>query len=219
MELIVRPIATDLTYRVLFKTPLLELIKEANRITTISKILKAFQIRLNDIKFNNQAPSDDFMHFSRFYDNTFLDVSFGYEELSAKLRHPQNIEQVKTLFGRLADIISSVASNHQKMIIQRHFETEGNANLYLMSLNPTHPEKFEKFLSDTGVFYTLKIPDHELIIHITLVSSLFVNNGLFLSSEMDFLPNKYDFNTAFKTAIEYNDYIVEGLNLKIKDKL
>ena len=218
MELVVKPIRTDLVYQIFFKESALELAKEESRISLISKILKAFGLRLNDIKSNNETPSNDYIHFSRFYGPSFFDVAFGLEEVSATLQTPQNEAQVVDLYGRLFQIFEKRPISFQKMTIQRQLSTEGDATAFLKSLNPHSPDNFEKLLHGRGVYYSLKIPEHELTIFITLVDSLFVEGGLYLSVENQFLPNLYDFENAFKITKDHYDFILKGLNLNIEEQ-
>ena len=77
MELILKPATIDFRYRVVFKEPQFEIVKEGARVLLLNKIIKNFGLRLNDIKFNNQAPSNDFIHFSKFYGSSFFNVFFG----------------------------------------------------------------------------------------------------------------------------------------------
>ncbi len=217
MGLVVKTVETNLTYNVYFKSPQLELSKEDRRLNLIGKILKAFEIRLNDIKVNIESPSNNILHFSKLFGRSFFDVSLGYEEYTVKLRNPENKNQISDLCGKLAQIFKSVPVSRQMVHIQQHFATEGDATNYLKSLNPSCPTNFKEILHQSGVHYTLKIPSHELTTDITLVGSLFVPGGLYFSEGMDFFPNLYDFKKTFKISNEYHEFILKELGLKIKD--
>ena len=216
MELVITPKAPDLSYRALFKEPLFQFVMQSTRINLVSKILKEFKLRLNDIKFNQETLSNNFIHFSKFYGPTFFDVSFGLEEIEGSLKLAQDEAQVIDIYGKLASLFEQNLVSLQRMTIQRHLSIEGDSISYLRSLNPHASNKFKKFLHGTGVHYTLKISDHELTIYITLVESLFIKGGLFLSIDNEFLPNQYDFQEAFKIAKGYQDFILKELNLTIE---
>lgn len=216
MELIVTPVTVDLIYQVFFEEPAFELIKDESRVSLIEKMLKSFELRLNDLKFNGEALSDNFIHFSKLYAPGFLNVSFGLEEVSASLRNPRDEAQVADAYGRLFKLFEQNPISRQIMTIQRQLSTEGDSISFLNSLNPHYPSNFERFLERRGVYYTLKIPENELTIYVTVVSSLFVENGVFLSIENHFSPNRYDFKNAFKIAKERHDFILKELNISIK---
>ena len=104
MELIVKPSFVEFRYEAVLKESMLSVTVEESRISLIKKFLKAFDLRLNDIKFDGQALSNNYIHFSKFYGPTFFDVSFGLEEISARLRMPTGEAQVADLYGRLFQI-------------------------------------------------------------------------------------------------------------------
>lgn len=216
MELVVTPVTADLKYQVVFEKPVFETIREESRILLIEQVVKSFELPLNNLKFRAEALSDDFIHFSKLYTPGFLDVSFGLEEVSASLRNPRDEAQVADLYGRIFKLIEKNPISRQIMTIQRHLSTEGDSIAFLNALNPYYPSNFERFLERRGVIYTLRIPENELTIYITIVSSLFVKNGIFLSIENHFAPNKYDFRSAFEIAKERHDFVLRELDLTIK---
>ena len=216
MKFVVTPVSTNLLYQVSFEEPRLELLKEEQRISIINKFLKAFGLHLDGIMLNEATPSHNYLHFSKFYGSGYFDVSFGLEEVEASFNAPQNEAQVADLYGRLFQTFGENSISYQTMTIQRQLSTEEDAMPFLGSLNPHCPSNFEKFLHGRGVYYALKFPNDELTIYITLVNSLFVAGGLFLSIENQFLPNKYDFQNAFKIVKKRYDFILKELNLKMK---
>lgn len=217
MGFVVTPVETDITYQVAFKEPNLEWIKEERRIFLIDQFLKAFELRLNDIKFNNETPSSNYINFSRFYNLTFFSVSFGFEEITAVVQRPQDINQTTSLLEKLSKVYENSPISKQKFTIRRHLAAEGNTNNFLQTLNPYCPGNFKELLHGRGVYYTLKIPEHELITYITLVSSLFVSGGLFFSIEFEFSPSMYSYKNAFKIVMEKYTFILKELNLKLEE--
>ena len=216
MELIVKPVGTDLFYQTFFEEPMLDETLEGPRIRLIKKLVKAFELRVNDIKFNVETPSNNYIRFSKFYDQSFFDVSFGLEEVSALLRMPTNETQVEGLYGKLFKIFEGNPISRQKISIQRQLSTEEDVALFLQSLNPYTPKTFQQILHGRGVIYDLKISEHELAIHVVVANSLYIKQGLFLSIEYDFSPNRYDFESAFKIAKDKHDFILKELSLRIE---
>ena len=216
MELIVKPVDTSLLWHIFFKEPCTEKLSGDLNILLRCDFAKTFALRLNDIRVNYNSLSNDFIHFSKFYDQTWFDVSFGLEEVSATIRNPIDEKQVMTLCNGLLQFINSGIIVRQRMNIQQHLSTSGDVLSYLKSLNPNVPAKFEQLLSGRGMFYTLTVPDHELTIFITVANSLFVKGGIFLSIENDFLRNVNDFSNAFTVAKGQRDFILHELGLRIE---
>ncbi len=216
MELVVKPVGTELFYQVFFEKPMLDEILEGSRINLIKKLVEAFELHLNDIRFNIETPSNNYIHFSKFYGPSFFDVSFGLEEVSALLRGPKDKTMAEDFYGKLFEIFRHNTISRQKMNVQRHLSTEGDSALFLQSLNPHTPDKFHDLLYGRGVIYDLKVSEHELAIHVVIANSLFQEKGLYLSIENDFEPNQYDFKTAFKITNDKHDFILKELNLRIE---
>lgn len=218
MKITVKSELSDLTYYAKYKEALIDLVREERRLPLVGELVRSFGLKLNDIKIDNNVPSENWMHFSKFYGTTWLDVSLGLEELTARLRNPEDEKMVKDLYGKLVESIREVTFDLQRMTIQRHFSTKGDARSFLENLNPNYPTGFKQMLEGNGVFYTLKLEPNKMTIHITLVNSLYVPGGLFFSVENVFSPNQYDFERAFSVAKERYDFIVEQLNLVIVEE-
>jgi len=217
MELVVKAESVDLMYRAFYKEAMLELSSEKPRLSLVNKFLKAFDLGLNNLKFNPETASNNYIHFSKFDGPTFFNVSFGLEEVSAGLQVPRDEAQVTDLYGKLFQILEQIPISRRVMIVNQHLSTEGDASSFLKSLNPHAPSNFDKLLHGRGVFYTLKIPQHELTIHITFVNSLFIPGGLYLSIENEFSPNLYDSKKTFKVVKDHYDFILRELNLNVKE--
>ena len=219
MKLVVSPVSTDLQFRANFSEPQLGLghFGDDERLLLIRKILTVFELRLNDVKFNNLTPSNDFIHFSKFFGICFLDVSFGLEEIQILLRRAQSEAQVNDIAKKIGDLIAARPLSTQRFAIQEHFSTMGQLREYLQTLNPQCPASFRGKLNSVGVHYALNVSDHNLAIYITAVESLFVQKGLYLSLEFEFSPNKYEFGDAFAVTKEQYRFILNGLDLEIKE--
>ena len=165
MDLIVKPADTFLVWNVFFKEPCADKVRSDLNIALRCDFAKTFELRLNDIKMNYDSLSNDFIHFSKFYGQTWFDVSFGLEEISATLRNPIDEKQVMTLYNGLRQFIDSDLIVRQRITVQQHLTTSGDVPSYLRYLNPNVPAKFEELLSGRGITYTLKLPD-ELTIYI-----------------------------------------------------
>jgi len=218
MGLIIRPVETSLLWQVFFKEPQLELSREENRLSLITKLLKSFDLRLNDLKFNQLTPSNNFIHFFKLYGQTFLDVSFGLEEISAILRAPQNEEQVLDLLNRLFQVIKERPVSEQKFSIRMQCATEGgNITTFFQTLSrPVGPRRFRGVLRGKGFIYDLTFPEYGLIISVVIANSLVVDGGLYLHIEYLFSPNQYDFENAFGIITNRLDFITKGLNIQLK---
>jgi len=217
MELIVKPAGADLSYQAFFKDPerVIDQLKGEVLLSIQAKLAKNFSLRLNDIKTNAEAPSDNFINFVKFDGPSWFDFSFGFETVTANLWRALSEKQVTDFYFKASELFEHYPMNRQRMNIQQQLTPKEDATSYLKSLNPTVPANFEKRLAGRGVFYTLKVSEHELKIHITLASSLFVKGGIFLSIENDFSPNLYDFKKAFSIARDHRNFILEALKLQI----
>lgn len=216
MELLVNPVLTELMYRVFYREPMTELSTEKKRIPLINQILKIFTLRLNDLKFNAETPSNNFIHFSKFYGDTFFNVSFGLEETSAGLSRAESSKQVEDLYGKLFNILKGIQFSSQIVNINQQLSTKGDSLAFLESLNPYTPKDFEKKLTGRGVYYTLQIPEHDLKIFITLVDSLLVPGGIYLSIENQFSANRYNFDDTFRIVNEQYEFIKNTLQIKLE---
>ncbi len=215
MKLIVKPSFVEFRYEAVLKESMLSVTVEESRISLMKKFLKAFDLRLNDIKFDDQALSNNYIHFSKFYGPTFFDVSFGLEEISARLRMPTDEAQVADLYGRLFQIFEDNPISVQRMNIQRQCSTEGDVASFFQTLNPHTPKKFQELLYSRGIIYDLKVLEHELYIHVLIANSLAVEGGLYLNIDFEFSPNKYDFENALKIAKDQHEFIFKELGLQI----
>jgi hypothetical protein len=215
MELMVKPSFVEFRYEAVLKESMLSVTVEESRISLIKKFLKAFDLRLNDIKFDGQALSNNYIHFSKFYGSTFFDVSFGLEEISARLRMPTDEAQVADLYGRLFQIFEDNPISVQRMNIQRQCSTEGDVASFFQTLNPHTPKKFQELLYSRGMIYDLKVLEHELYIHVLIANSLVVEGGLYLNIDFEFSPNKYDFENALRITKDQHEFIFKELGLKI----
>jgi len=216
MKLVVESAGTDLFYKAVFREAILEVSESEPRFALAKKIMKNFMIRLNDIKFKQETPSDNWISFSRFYGQAFFNVSLGVEEVSAALRRPVDEAQVKDLYIRFFELFEKFDLSYQKMTIQQQFSVEGDVKKYLYSLNPYTPEKFANQLTEKGVTFGLRIDEHDLSIYLVAIKSIIIEGGLYLNIDFEFSPNKYDSHKAYDIARNYYEFILEGLNLTIK---
>ena len=216
MELIVKPEGTDLLYQAFFEEPIVDRLRGDSLMTTVVNMAKAFGLRLNNIKLNNETPSDNFVHFFMFEGISSFEVSFGFEEVSARLIRPLGEEQVVDLYGKLWQFLENLPIARQRIYIQQQLSSEGDTTAFLKALNPYVPNNFEKLLHRQGVYYTLKVSEHQLKIYLTVVPSIFRDDWLFLSIDNEFSPNLYVFQDAFKIAKDHREFILRELNLKIQ---
>ena len=181
MEIDVKSTFLDINYQVSFSEPLLTLATEAVRLPVINQILKTFSLRLNDIKFDHSYPSNNFIHFSRYYLNAFFDVSLGLEEITIKINRPENEKQVYGFLDSFFKIIKEDKISGQRATLMSHYSTDGNVKTYMEAINPYTPDNFQRHLDGKGAIFMLKIPEHELTCKILLAESLLVAGGIYLS--------------------------------------
>lgn len=220
MKLVVRPAGTDLFYQVSFAEPMFDLLRDEPRRSLVRDLVKSFDLSLNSIRFNRETPSNDFIHFTKFEgSNGWFEVSYGLETVTAQFKNPLKEERVSDLYAKLARCFEQYPVRSQRMNIQQQLSTAGELDSFLESLNPSVPTGFESALDGRGAFYTLTFPDQNLKIHISLVSSLFLAKGLFLSIENDFSPNLYKFEETFEIVGKHRDFILGELDLEIEMEL
>jgi hypothetical protein len=217
VELKVRSYTTDLTLEVHYREPMLGLAQEEKRLPLVRGILKAFELRLDDVTFDGSRLSGNYIQFRKQYGASLLGVQLGLEETKANLFRVENQKQAFEIFGKLYPILDEIPIASTRMIINRHFIGIGDVNSFLKSLNPTAPLGFEGLLNGRGVFYNLRIPDQNLVIYITLVNSMFVANGLFLAIDNQFSAISGSLGKSADFALEKHNFILKELEITIED--
>jgi len=213
VEIIVIPANVDLSYEVFFQDPLFELIEKSGQIKLLKHLMKTFGLSLNDIKINNQSPSNNFYHFSKMFGKSFFDVSFGLQEIRASLGNPESREQIINFYHGLNDSFREFPLSMQRFNVQQHLLVEGDAKEYLGSLNPSSPDAFQKLLGSSWVGYNLQVQEHQLSINVVVALSLFVTGGVFFSTQFEFKPAISDFKRSFDLVDEYQTFVQKGLGL------
>lgn len=150
MNLIVNPESTDFHCSLVFAEPQIELAGEERRFPLIRQVMKRFLIRLNDIRFNVNSPSNDYLHFSRFYGQAYLDVSFGLEEIEVWFRRIESENQLLEVLSDFFEVIKGISVSIQRMALHQHFSSEGDVQGFLNSIIPNHPEAFGARNSNKG---------------------------------------------------------------------
>ena len=96
MELVVKPVTTDIRYRVIFKEPQFELIKQESRISLLSKIMKNFDLHLNDIKLVMLLHQMTISTFQNFLTPLFLMYPLGWKKSKLCYNAPKMKIRLKT---------------------------------------------------------------------------------------------------------------------------
>ena len=211
----IRPESSEVHYQFFYKEPWFSAAEDKKRTSILKKVLKKFNLRLNDIDFTRKSPSDKFFSFYKIYDKSFLEVFFGLEEAKAQINRPISETQIKDLFSWLYNVCKEQSIKQQSISLIRHFSTEGNLFSYLDELNPKTPENFQEALESKGVIYGFHDSENELHVHIVVSNSIVVPNGLYLNTEFIFSPNLHDYKSAHKIAKEKYEMILNELNLQI----
>ena len=215
MKLIVKPFKSDIVLHAYYKESMVGIVKEESRISLTRSLLRAFDLRLNEIKFNSETLSNDFIHMTKKYGSAFFALSFGLEETSANLYNAESETQAFDLYGKLFQILEEIPIGVLTVNISQHFSTNEDSSSYLKSLNPDAPKEFASLLTGRGVFYNLRIEDYDLAIFITLVNSLVVKDGLFLGVENQFSPYALDFRGLSETVMKYHAFVLKELGLEV----
>lgn len=196
MAILAKSVSTEITYYASFDEPRFDLVLENRREALFRNIFQSFKIRLNEIKFNHDAPSNNYIHFSKFFGETFFDVSYGLEEVTSIIRKPDNAKEVFDLNSALFSSFQGQNLALQRLLIQQHFLVESGLQTLFHRLNPYTPPTFSETVTGKGVNYTLQTNSDQTV-YIFIAPSLFVKDGLFLSLEHLFKPGHYDFDTVF----------------------
>jgi hypothetical protein len=213
MELKIRSFSSETAYFLVFQEPWLSVAIDKARTNLIKKILKSFELSLNDIKFHQETPSNRFLSFFKFLGQALFDVSLGLEDVTAKLNRPTDEKQIKELFGRVYSILKENTIVQQRFSIAQHFSIDGDLMDYFNDLNPNTPESFQETLSGKGVVYAMQDSENQLYTHLVVSHSLLLAGGLYVSIDFNFSPNLHDFRTAYKIAKEKHYNIFRELNL------
>lgn len=218
MEINIKLALSEAEYSLNYKETFFEGALEKARISLAKKLIKAYELKFNDLKFDGNQASNQLITFSRFYGDAYFEVAYGIENISSKINRLMDKEQCRQLFGTLYRIVKTKDNlfTLQKFSIKQHFEVHDSSTLdYLNSINPFTPPGFKNQLIGRGSIFELAVPDHELKIQVLLTSSLLVKNGIYFSIDFFFMPNQYDFADAFKISSSQYDFILNELNLKL----
>lgn len=216
MTLVAKPEGREIVCHVSFAEPIFNPFEDKHFMPLLTRINKDFGVRLNDITINKGALSDGILAFSVFEGRTWFRVSYGVEEVTASMVHPQSEEQVARLYFTLSEYFRTHKLGRQQITFRYHLSLETDAIEYLRSLNPDIPPGFEAELESSGVSYALRIPEDELSIYISLSASLLVDGGLYFTIDYDFAPSIHDFSGALKVAEERLNFVQGALGMNIK---
>lgn len=217
----VNSVLTEISYYVSYSNPLLNLASEKNRQNILNKIMSSFNIRLNDVKFGAETPSDRFFHFQKFLDKTDLKVSLGVEELSVKIINPKDEADIYTLLNKVLNLVKSFKGfdiGHQRIVISEHFSTDDDIVQHLNSFNPFTPNEFEESLKSKGLIYRLVDNEYDFNIFIVMDKSIAVKDAIYLNIDLQFSPNKFSFQDMFGVAKERYQKITSALGLEISNR-
>ena len=216
MMLTVKPHKTDFSVHAYYRESMLGLAKEDSRLSLVRSLQEAFDLPLDSIKFNNETISGNYIHLTKSHGSALFTLSFGLEETSATLFNVENGQQVVDLYGNLFKILEEIPLRALRVNMSRHFRADGDRDSYLKSLNPQVPQGFETLLTGRGAFYNLRIADQNLLIFLTIVSSLIVEKGLFVGIDYNFDPYTLDFERLSELIAKYDEFILKELRLELK---
>lgn len=216
MKTNITPEITDVTWDVALKEAMLNTIVEKARHQLIGYLQKAFGLKLNDIKFDQNAPSNNFIHFTRFFGQTMLDVSLGLEDISIKISRPENFDQVKNLIGYMHNVYQNFPIAEYAIAISRHFKVNGDLDTFLEFMCPFAPDSFKEMLNGRGVIYGLNLDDHELNCQIIATKSLLIPNGLFLRTHFSLKTHEKEYEKIVEKIASGYRFVLKGFMLEIE---
>lgn len=208
----------DANYSVSYTSPLFNIISEKNRIAVLKKLMLSFEIRLDSIKFNSESASTKFIGFTKFYGNTFVDVSIGIEELTIVFNR---LNDGQLAFFVIDKIISALTGfedfeiNNQKVAFWKHYQTSEDIKQYFDELNPYTPDDFESLLQIKGAFYNLRDEDNNCNITVLANRSAAVKDGVFIHTDFHVHPNLFSHKQMFSYAGTMYNKIAKSLQLDI----
>ncbi len=217
MEFLIEPRNADVSYRAVFSKPMLENAIDKERTEFVGNLMALFDVHLNDIRFNSMRPGDELIHFSRFFDSSFFDLSYGLEEVKAVLRNPLSEGQLLDLIGKLGTVFRGVEFKTQNVLLQQHFELLGDLKDFFASQGMRVPNGFVEGLTEQMLGYGLRFEEEGLTLRFVLSSSLFVTGGIFLNFECDFTPNRFDISGAYDFAKKQLFSSLGQVGLKLKE--
>ncbi|MCX5847411.1 MAG: hypothetical protein NTW12_13805 [Deltaproteobacteria bacterium] len=216
MKLMIKLVSTDIEYNIFFKEPLFNYIEKDWNLHVLRNLIKIYDLKLNDIKINQLSPSDNLYHFMKFFGQSSFDVSLGLEQISSMIRFAISEEQICDLNLRLSGIYLNSTIVRQRFALYQQAEVEGDVNEFIAYLNPWIPSDFKGVLAGKGVTYHFEIPDDNAILHWSLANSLPIKGGLFLSCQLTFEPNNYDFKKSFELARGYYYSFMDSLGIAVQ---
>jgi len=217
VQIKVIPVSTDLSYDAFFSEPRFPLLMTEGQLEWLNYFRKDFMLALNDIKINREALSNNLFHFSKMYGKTFLDVSYGLEQVHAAINNPSNTEHILSLYGALTASFKDASVSIQRFSIQEQLSSEGeDAASYLKTLNQSIPQSFETHLKANMVGYTLNYPEEALTITIVVAPSIFIPGGLYLHRQFEFTPSPYDYQQTLAAVQEKLILIQKVLEITYK---
>lgn len=218
-QIVINPVSSDLEYIVVFEQPLFNYISTEWNLHVLGKMTRLFGLKLNDIKLNQLAPSDNIYHFTKYYGGSTFDVSFGLDQITSQIRNVSSEGQVLDLNLKLAELYSDATIVRQKFSLYQQAEVGGDVNEFLNQLNPWSPIDFNGVLVGKGANYHLEFQNENAELFFTVANSLPIKGGLFISGQLTFEPNKYDFKSSFDLGKTYYNSLVEKLGaVQVKGK-
>ena len=190
--------------------------KEHARIDFVRSLTSVFDLRLNDIKFRNEEPSDKLFNFSKLFGPSFLNVMLGFEEASIGFRNPPEEQKIIEICGKFSQIMFTNSFRSIAFNVREHCQSASDLRGFLENLVSTAPTGFKDLLTGRGAYYTLQFPQHSLTGSVTVTNSLYVQNGLFLAVDFYLQPFEGSLQQAFETARDAYGVILDSLNLKME---
>ncbi len=211
------PPKTDIIMRAIYKESMVSMVKDDHRIALIKYIQNVFGISIDHIQLNvDNKPSSQFIKITKGYGPSLFSLSFGLEETSVTLWDVSNIEEATDLFGKAYKMVEEIPLQMLRINVSQHFAADDDPEPFFISLNPKIPDKFESLIASRGVFYTLAVEEEELEINITVVKSLYFDNGIFVAKDYNFRPQDLDIDRISRVIMDYDIFLLNQLGIQTK---
>lgn len=193
--------------------PLFDIVREDNRIALSGYLVEVFGLSIDDIKFNTQSLSNNYIVFSKIYGQTWVNVSIGLEMVSCRIAHPETADQIIETISKIHNIYTNADINEYNVEINVHYSFAGNLEKYLSNFYNCIPNAFEDCFDGGGIIYGLGWPKEKMKCHVVLSKSLVVDKGIYLATNFKYSPDNNDYNELVKAIKDRRDFVLSGLKL------
>jgi hypothetical protein len=202
-----------------FAKPAIEELAEEKRLAFIGKLIKVFNLQLDDIDFNIQKASHEYIRFTRLFEGSLVDFSIGMESAKISINEYTNPNVLKKSYFDLASMINGRELNSVSLAIHRHCSLDGDIRALFDRLCSYDPPSFSEKIMGRGVSYFLEFNEIDLFLIFGVSPSLSVENGIFITFYFQYTNLTMNYDELFGSIQGTQRLALEGVELDIKDKV